>query len=430
VPELASLEELRRKALDAIARYMRAKLAKSEFHLGKDLVHYAGAVYDEREVVAMVDSILDGWFALSKRGEFFERRLAEYIGTRHAVLVNSGSSANLLAVGSLVESKMVKSMDEVITPALTFPATINPLILYGLKPVLVDVSLETLNLDVSNLKAALSGRTKLIMLPHLFGIPNHMNDVMSFAEQNGLLVVEDCCDALGTEYNGTRVGSIGIMGTFSFYVAHQITLGEGGAITTNDERLAYVIKSMREWGRVPSGEPLLDLQSRDKLTPDYSLKYTFVTKGYNVKPLEFQAAFGLEQLNRLPEINRARRRNYKVLSDLFQEYSRYFMLPKIPRGSSPSWYSFPLMVRPTAPFKRWEIVEYLEKNNIETRPLFTGNITRQPAYRGIDFKRVGALENSDLATESGFFIGVYPGIDGERMDYMISVIRRFLASYP
>jgi CDP-6-deoxy-D-xylo-4-hexulose-3-dehydrase len=424
------MDELRRKALMAVSDYIKEKLRQREFVAGVDRVQYSGPYYDEKEVVAMVDSILNGWFALGEIGRRFEERLAKYVGTTNAVLVNSGSSANLLAVGALIEMGYIKAGDKVITPGLTFPTTLNPLLLYGLKPILVDVDLKTFNINMEELERALSEDPKLIMCPHLLGLTCDVGRVLSLCEKENIILIEDCCDALGTTYNSKKVGSFGLMGTFSFYVAHQITLGEGGAITTNDEKIAYTLRSMREWGRVPSYGTQVEINiNRGGLPIDYSAKYTFITKGFNLKPLEFQAAFGLEQLEKLPDMILRRKKNFESLHSLFKRYSEYFYLPEPVSGCEPAWYCYPLVVKPDAPFTRKDFVDYLECNKIETRPIFTGNVTKQPAYLNDNLKVLGDLRNCDTITRGGFFLGVYPGIDEKQMNYMLTIIQDFLSNY-
>jgi CDP-6-deoxy-D-xylo-4-hexulose-3-dehydrase len=391
-------------------------------------IQYAGAVYGSEEVEAFVNSMLDGWFALSRRGAEFEKKLAEVVGTREAILVNSGSSANLLSIAALVETGRLEPGDEVITPLLSFPTLLNPLLLYGLRPVLVDVDVRTLNVTAKGVKAAVGRKTKALVLPHLLGNVFPVAEIKEIAERERLVLVEDCCDALGSRYKGRHVGTFGTMATFSFYVAHQITMGEGGAICTSDHELAEALRSLREWGRVVRDKG--SVYPSGRLPPDYSEKYTYLYKGFNLRPLEFQAAFGLVQLQRLPAFSLARKRNHEMLHRYFQRYAPWISTIRALKGAEPCWYSFPLLVREGAPFTREEILKHLDENNVETRPIFTGNLLRQPAYRNLKHVTIkGGTANADYVTERAFFVGLYPGIDETKLNRMIAIFDEFLRSY-
>jgi len=411
-----------------LERFYRLRRGE-RFVPGKTVIHYAQAVYDHREVYAIVESILGGWWALGRRAEEFERRFSRFLGAGNAVLTNSGSSANLLAVSSL---KLERGC-EAITPAVTFPTTFNPLVQNGLKPVLLDVELGTYNINPELLEEAYSERTRLIMIPHTLGNPNEMDAVMDFARDHDLYVIEDACDALGSTYDGRYVSTFGDLGTFSFYPAHHMTMGEGGAVVSSSEDLILTVRSMRDWGRAcvcPVCRYSIDpdafcpLRFRENPIPDYDRKYIYINIGYNLKPLELQAAMGLEQLKRLPEFIERRKRNFEILFNEFLNYEDFFILPESVEKADPCWFAFPLTVRDDAPFKRGDVVEFFEKHKIATRPLFAGNILRQPAYVDVDCRVVGGLPNSDKVMSSTFFIGVHPGIDEERMNYMLDVIEK------
>jgi len=404
---------------------------KDTFVPGKSTIHYAWAVYDQNEVFEVIRALLSGWLGVGKNANNFERHFAKFLQTKHCTLVNSGSSANLLAVESL---KLPKKA-EVITPAVTFPTTLNPTILKGLKPVFLDVSASTYNLNASKIEDAISKKTRLIMLPHTMGNPNDMDTVMDIAETHGLYVIEDSCDALGSRFNGRYVSTFGDLGTFSFYPAHHMTMGEGGAVVTNNEELSLTVHSLRDWGRAcicPVCTIAVDpnafcpLRFSKTVIPDYDRKYTYINIGYNLKPLDLQAAFGLQQLKRLPDFIKKRKSNFKTLREELTKFEDYFILPESLPKADPCWFAFPLTVRDDAPFRREDVVQFLEKHKVMTRPLFAGNILKQPAYVDIDCRVVGKLENSDRVMRSTFFVGVHPGIDAKRLNYMIDVFEKFI----
>lgn len=430
-------ENIRKRILEEIANFYKAKEEEKKFVPGETVIQYSGTVYDEKEIAAMVNSILEGWFVLGRCAREFENKFSEYVGVKKSFLTNSGSSANLIAVSSLVSKEFPERMmknDEVITPAVTFPTTLNPIIQNNLRPVFIDVDLGNYNINPENLKGALSEKTRLIMVPHTLGNPNDMDAIMDFASENNLFVIEDNCDALGSEYGGKKTGSFGTLSTCSFYPAHHITMGEGGCISTSDERLFRIIRSIRDWGRACYCEhdeinsdgacgKRFDFKIGDT---EYDHRYIYSHIGYNLKPLEFQAAMGIEQLKKLPDFIKARKRNFKALYEEFLKYEDYFVLPKSFEKSDASWFSFPLTIRDKSPLKRKDMITFLEKNKIQTRLLFAGNITKQPAYRGIDCRIVGDLKITDKIMLDSLFIGIYPGIDGERMNYMIEKIMEFM----
>lgn len=438
------LEKLRRQIHQDIAKFYKEKSRQTNFLPGQTKVQYSGTVYDEKEVTKMVDAILDGWFGLGKYGKDFEDALSKFLGVKNAVLTNSGSSANLLSLATLTSPRLnnrLKSGDEVITPALTFPTVFNTIIQNGLVPVVVDVELGTYNLAAEKLNECASDKLKAIMLPHNYGNPNEMDAIMDFAEAHDLYVIEDCCDALGARYDGKKLGTYGSFSTFSFYPAHHITMGEGGAICSNSDELSIIARSLRDWGRACACNPCLialnpnyqchlrfkGLKGVSSLPEDYDRKYIYTDIGFNLKPTEIQAAMGIEQLKRLPSFLKKREDNFKILYEAFSEYEHHFILPRSLPKADPAWFCFPITIKGEA-FKRREIVGFLEKRNIETRFLFTGNILRHPAYQDVKCRVIGDLTNSDIAMHKSFFLGIYPGIDEARMNFMTQKIREFMKS--
>jgi CDP-6-deoxy-D-xylo-4-hexulose-3-dehydrase len=414
----------------------------------KDIVSYSGAVFDAEELKSVVEALLNGRLAHGKYTLMFENNFARAIGAKHAIFVNSGSSANLLAIATLSSEQLDDSLklrpgDEVITPALTFPTTLSPLLIYGLKPVFIDVELSTLNIDLSMLDKAVSERTKAIFVPHTLGNPVDMEFLREFADSHDLLLIEDSCDALGSKFNGKYVGTFGHFGTFSFYPAHQITTGEGGMLVTNDDRLAKTAKSIRDWGRaciMPSCNPLT---CGDKECPkshsfsgkkiydlpdDYDKRYTYINIGLNVQATELQAAFGLKQLEKLSAFCNTRRRNFKLLMDELEKFDKYFILPTAHPKSEPCWFAFPITLKPNIPFRRSDLLKWLVKNKIDYRLPFAGNILKQPGYKKISYRVVGDLKNTDYAMYNTFFVGVYPGLKEEDIAYVADTIRKFITN--
>lgn len=434
-------EKIRVKLHENLKEFYRKSSSKT-FTPGMTRIQYAGALFDEREAIAMVDAILDGWLGLGKKSREFELMFSKYLGVARTVLTNSGSSASLLALAALTSPDFrghLQKGDEVITPAMTFPTTFNSIIQNDLVPVLLDVELGSYNINPNNLKKALSPKTTVIFLPHAFGIPNEMDVIMDFAEDHDLYVVEDNCDALGSIYDGKKTGSFGMLSMCSFYPAHHITMGEGGSVSIRDDGVNFyrIIKSLRDWGRACYCE-------HDETNPNgacgrrfdfkingihYDHRYMYTHIGYNLKPLEFQAAMGSEQLRKLPNFVKKRRENFKALYNEFQKYEEYFILPSWPVKSNPSWFCFPLTIREGAPFSRREITFFLEKNGIQTRLFFAGNILRQPAYKNIKCRIAGKLDNCDKIMKDSFFIGVYPGIDEEKMTYVVNRVEEFMKNY-
>jgi len=432
---------LRQQILELVAGYYCAAHASRPFVPGQTRVHYASRTYDERELTAAVEAVLDFWLTAGPRADIFERRLAEYLGVRHALAVNSGSSANLVAVTALRSRRIKRPLepgDEVITPAVGFPTTVAPIVQNGLVPVFVDCQLGTYNLDPAQLELALSDRTRALLFAHTLGNPVEMGPVMEFARAHGLYVIEDVCDALGATYEGQRVGAFGDLATLSFYPAHHITTGEGGAVLTDDHQLARIAQSVRDWGRdcwcrydsPPAGacHRRFEWEIPD-LNEPYDHRYIFVEIGYNLKMTDVQAAIGLAQLDKLPDFIATRKRNFARIYEGLKPYEEFLILPTCSERADPSWFACPITVRAGAPFSRRDLVTFLEERNIETRLLFAGNIVRQPGYCHIEHRTVGDLPNSDFVLRSTFFVGVYPGLDEARIAYMLEAFADFFSFY-
>lgn len=434
---------LRSEILDKVTEYYRLVHERRDWVPGEGRVHYAGRVFDENEMRNMTDSVLDFWLTAGRYAETFERKLGGFLGVREVIPVNSGSSANLVAVTTLcspqLHSRPLKPGDEVITPAVTFPTTLAPIVQNRLIPVLVDSQIGNYNLDVNQLEAALSPRTRAVFAPHTLGNPIEMDRLMEFAHANELYVIEDNCDGLGSMYDGKMTGTIGHLGTSSFYPAHHITLGEGGAVYTNSRRLAKIARTVRDWGRdcwcgyisPPNGR--CGKRFEWKLPGDeedvcYDHRYLFTEIGYNLKLTDPQAAVGVAQVEKLPEFVAARKRNFRILFEGLKPLEEFLILPTWSPKADPSWFALPITVRPGAPFDRDTLQRYLESRMIETRLLFAGNILRQPAYRSIEARVVGDLPVADLVMRSSFFVGVYPGLLPGQVSHMLEVFYDFARS--
>jgi CDP-6-deoxy-D-xylo-4-hexulose-3-dehydrase len=424
---------------------IREPIQHSKFVPGTSRINYAGRVYDEKEMINLVDSALDFWLTTGRYAEKFEKTFAEFLGVKYCSLTNSGSSANLLAFMALTSPKLgdrrINRDDEVITVAAGFPTTVAPIIQYGAVPVFVDIELPYYNIDCSQLEDALSDRTKAVMLAHTLGNPFDIGTVKEFCHRHGLWLIEDNCDALGSRYfyNGEwkYTGTIGDIGTSSFYPPHHITMGEGGAVYTNDVTLKRLIDSFRDWGRdcwCASGRDNTCgkrfSQQFGELPFGYDHKYVYSHFGYNLKVTDMQAAIGCAQLEKLPEFIEARKRNWQRLRDGLLKLEDKFILPEPTPNSDPCWFGFLLTVRENAGFTRDEIVDHLEKNGIQTRMLFAGNLLKHPCFdemraKGEGFRVVGELKNTDMVMERTFWIGVYPGMTEEMVDYMVNIILNF-----
>ena len=445
-------ETLRRKIADLVAEFHRCRSASSSFVPGQTFLPYAGRVFDEKEMQAAVEACLDFWLTEGRFTGEFQKMLAAKVGTEYALLVNSGSSANLLAVtvltSHLLGARRLQPGDEIITVAAAFPTTVNPIIMNGLVPVFVDVDIPSYNVNVEAVKEALSPRTRAVILAHTLGNPFNLDEILKIARERGLFLIEDCCDALGSTYTlrnpapdvsrqlapGKRfLGSFGHLSTFSFYPAHHITLGEGGAVLTSDATLAQALRSLKDWGRDcfcgpeennACGQRFSGQQGN--LPPGYDHKYIYSHIGYNLKATEMQAAIGVEQLKKLDIFCAARRENFALWMAGLQKYARHFLLPEAEKGGEPAWFAFPLTVREGAGFTRTELTAYLGEHLVETRNLFGGNLLRQPAYLNIPHRQVGALANTDRIMNDTFFLGVYPGLGKEQIDYTVQMIDDFM----
>ncbi|HHH41704.1 MAG TPA: lipopolysaccharide biosynthesis protein RfbH [Chloroflexi bacterium] len=434
-------EILRRQILDLVAHYTRIAHAPRPFVPGETRVHYAGRVFDEDELVHAVDAVLDFWLTFGRFSQAFEQGLKAFLGVRDVIPVNSGSSANLVAITALTSSRLERPLqpgDEVITPAMAFPTTIAPLVQNNLVPVFVDCEIGTYNLDVEQLEAALSPRTRAIFFAHTLGNPAPMDLIVEFARRHDLYLIEDACDALGSTFDGRMVGTFGHFGTLSFYPAHHITTGEGGAVFTNRPRLGKIARTVRDWGRdcwcgyrnPPDGVCGRRFEWKiEALGTTYDHRYLFTEIGYNLKMTDLQAAIGVAQLQKLPDFIAARKRNFRRLYEGLKPYEEYLLLPTWHPKADPSWFAFPLLVREGAPFRREDLTRFLESRNIETRLLFAGNILKQPAYRHIRHRIVGDLPNTDRVMRNAFFVGVYPGLDEARLDYMLATFADFFRRF-
>ena len=433
-----AVNDLRERIMGLVAEYYAEAFPAREFTPGQSSVPVAGRVFDQQELLSLVDSSLDFWLTTGRFAEKFEREFARWLGIRECVLVNSGSSANLLALSALTSPKLgdrrLQPGDEVITVAAGFPTTVNPILQNGLVPVFVDVTVPTYNIDVTQLDAARSPRTRAIMLAHTLGNPFDLDVVTAFAKRHDLWLIEDCCDAVGSTYRGQKVGSFGALATTSFYPAHHITMGEGGAVLTAQPLLRTLAESFRDWGRDCWCQPGCDNTCGKRfdwqlgeLPAGFDHKYTYSHIGYNLKATDMQAAVGVAQLQKLPGFGEARRRNFRALHEGLRGLEEFFVLPEATAHSDPSWFGFPLAVRPGAPFTRNQVTRYLEDRKIATRLLFGGNLVRQPAYRGREFRVIGNLQNADFVMNQVFWIGVYPGIGPAQLAYMLETLQQATA---
>lgn len=444
-------EALKEKILELTEQYFHEVHEpgfRNNFAPGRDKVNYAGRVFDEREMMNLVESALDFWLTAGRYAEKFEKNFARFLGVRHCSLVNSGSSANLLAFMALTSPRLgdrsVKRGDEVITVAAGFPTTVSPIIQYGAVPVFVDIALPTYNIDCSQLEAALSDKTKAVMLAHTLGNPFDISAVTDFCARHGLWLIEDNCDALGSRYlhqgEWRYTGTFGHIATSSFYPPHHITMGEGGAVYTNDEVLKLIVESLRDWGRDCSCPPGRDNTCGRRFTRQfrelprgYDHKYVYSHFGYNLKATDMQAAIGCAQLEKLPDFIEKRKSNWRLLREGLSGLTDRFILPAPAPNSDPSWFGFLLTVREGAGFTRDGIVRHLEDKGIQTRPLFAGNLLRHPCFDGMRSKEewyrvAGELCCTDMVMNRSFWVGVYPGMTEEMTGYAVSAIGSFAAA--
>lgn len=426
---------LRDKIKSLVSEYV-ASGSKREFIPGESWIHYAGRVFDESEYLHLIDAVLDGWITAGRFSEDFESSLSSYLEAYSALIVNSGSSANLVAVSALTSPQLgdraLRKGDEVVTVAAGFPTTVNPIVQNGLVPVFLDVELGTYNIKADDIQDAISDKTRAIVVAHTLGNPFDLDTVTKIAKDNGLFLIEDNCDALGSEYRGKKTGTFGDLSTSSFYPAHHITMGEGGAVVTQSPEFDQIARSFRDWGRDCYCETgasdtcgVRFTQKFGELPYGYDHKYVYSHIGYNLKATDLQASLGVAQLKKLPDFIAARKKNFKMLYEGLKPFDDFIMLPEHTTHSDPSWFGFPITLRKEAPFGRSDLIRYLEKNKIMTRMLFGGNLLKQPAYLNLEYRISGNLDNTDFITNNSFFVGVYPGIGTRQVSYMLDVFRGF-----
>ena len=425
---------------EGLKQLLIAKFAKNinkDIVPGESYIPVSGKVIDEEDVLWGIESMMDAWLTAGRFSVKLERELARYFGSRFSLLVNSGSSANLVAFYALTSPKLkeraIKPGDEIITVAAGFPTTINPMIQFGCIPVFLDVEIPTYNIKAEDIEKAISPKTKAIMLAHALGNPFNLSVVMAIAKKYNLWVIEDDCDSLGATYEGKKTGTFGDLATLSFYPAHHITMGEGGAVLVNNASLKKVAESFRDWGRDCWCAPGKDntcgeryCQKLGELPEGYDHKYTYSHMGFNLKVTDMQAAVGLSQLTKADHFVARRKENHAMLLGMFKEFEEHFILPVATQNSDPSWFGFMLTIRETSPINRNKFVEYLENNKIGTRLFFGGNLLRQPAYSNINYRKIGNLENTDLVMNNSFWLGVWPGLNQVHYDYIVKTVRDYI----
>jgi len=430
-------QEIRLQIAKLVEEFAAITLAPREFTAGASVVPPSGKVLDAAELKNMVEASLDGWLTTGRFNDAFEKRLSEFLGVKYVLTTNSGSSANLLAFSALTSHKLgaraIQPGDEVIGVAAGFPTTVNPILQFGAVPVFVDVDIPTYNIDPAKIEAAISPKTKAIMLAHTLGNPYNLEVIREICTRHKLWLIEDCCDALGSTYNGQLVGTFGDISTLSFYPAHHITMGEGGAVFTNNYELKQIIESFRDWGRDCYCGPGKDntcnkrfCQKLGNLPEGYDHKYTYSHLGYNLKISDMQAACALAQMDKLEGFIAARQANFEYLKEKLESCSEFLILPEATENSSPSWFGFPITIREDAGISRVDLLNYLDQNKIGTRLLFAGNLTRQPYMIGRNFRISGELTNTDRVMHNTFWIGVYPGLSNEMLDFVVEKIETFL----
>lgn len=434
------LDKLRSQISELVQQYADIAYAPKPFVPGQSAVPVSGKVIGAGELKMMVDASLDGWLTTGRFNAMFEQRLAQFLGVKYLITVNSGSSANLVAFSALTSLKLgdraIKQGDEVIGVAAGFPTTVNPILQFGAVPVFVDVDLATHNIDASKIEAAITPKTKAIMLAHSLGNPFNLEVVTALCKKYKLWLVEDCCDALGATYDGKLVGTFGDIGTLSFYPAHHITMGEGGAVFTNNPELKLIAESFRDWGRDCYCPPGKDNTCNKRFCwsakelggdlPDgYDHKYTYSHLGYNLKISDMQAACALAQMDRVEEFIAKRRANFAYLKAKLTSVAEFLHLPEATPNSEPSWFGFPLVLKETAGVNRADLINFLEENKIGTRLLFAGNLTKQPYMAGRNFRVSGELTNTDIVMNQTFWLGVFPALDKEHLDYIAAQLDAF-----
>ena len=429
--------KLREEILQLVKEYYVEKFGKPKiFEPGITPITFAGRVFDHEELVSLVDSSLDFWLTAGRYAQQFEKDFAKFMTQKYAILVNSGSSANLVALSTLtsplLKERRLMPGDEVITVAAGFPTTVTPIIQNGLIPVFVDVEIETCNIMISELEKALSEKSKAIMIAHTLGNAFDLDKIVQFAKQHNLFIIEDCCDAVGTTYDGKMVGTFGDLATVSFYPAHHMTMGEGGAVLTNNPLLNRIATSFRDWGRDCYCEPGADntcgrrfSQQFGELPHGYDHKYVYGHLGFNLKVTDMQAAIGVAQLKKLPSFIEKRRENFEKLKSALKPFEKFLHLPVAGANSNPSWFGFAITMKPNDLFTKNQLTAHLEGAKILTRQLFAGNMIRQPAFKNVNYRIVGELKNTDYIMANTLFIGVYPGITDEMISYIRETFQVF-----
>jgi CDP-4-dehydro-6-deoxyglucose reductase, E1 len=430
-------DEIRKQILELTKQYYTAKYSTQAFVPGQSRVNYAGRVFDEEELINLVDASLDFWLTEGRYSEMFAGKIAEFLGVENVLLTNSGSSANLLAFAALTSEKLgdrrLKPGDEVISVAAGFPSTVTPIIQHQCVPVFVDVDIPTYNIDVQKIESAISEKTKCIFLAHTLGNPYDLEEILKIAEKHDLWLIEDNCDAFGSKYKGRYTGTFGHIATISFYPAHHITTGEGGAIITNDDKLAKLVRAFRDWGRdcyCNGGENNTCgkrfSQQFAALPFGYDHKYVYSEIGYNLKMTDMQAAIGAAQMDKLEGFCTRRRNVFQRYNQMFAKHERYFVLPQATLNSDPAWFTYIVTIKASAPFKREVLTQFLNVQKIETRNLFAGNMIRQPALQGKRYRVAGSLDNTDVIMNQTFFLGTYPGMTDTMLDYIEQKIDQFI----
>ncbi len=429
------LNDLKTGILDMVEQYSKTN-NEGCFDKNNPKVPPSGKVIDGDELKLMTEAVLDGWLTAGRFNKQFEEKMSNYLGVKHTLTTNSGSSANLLAftalTSELLGERAISPGDEVITVAAGFPTTVNPIIQNGCVPVFVDVNIPTYNIDVSMLEDAYSEKTKAIMLAHTLGNPYNLKAIQEFARKYNIWLIEDCCDALGSEYENKKVGTFGDIGTLSFYPAHHITMGEGGAVFTNSDILKRCIESFRDWGRDCYCNPGCDNTCGSRfsrkigdLPKGYDHKYTYSHMGYNLKITDMQAACGLAQMDKLEYFIKTRKKNFKYLTEKLQSLTDFLILPEATKGSSPSWFGYPITLKENSGTSRVMLLKYLDQYNIGTRLLFSGNIIKQPYFKDRKYRVVGSLKNTDVIMNQTFWIGIYPGLNSDHLDYVVHKLETY-----
>jgi CDP-6-deoxy-D-xylo-4-hexulose-3-dehydrase len=434
---MTDLNALRQQISQLVEQFAATSLASKPFVPGQTAVPPSGKLIGPEELQAMVEASLDGWLTTGRFNDLFEQKLAKFLGVKHLMTVNSGSSANLVAFSALTSPKLgdraIKKGDEVIGVAAGFPTTVNPILQFGAVPVFVDVELGTYNIDASKIEAAITSKTKAIMLAHTLGNPYNLDVITALCKKHKLWLVEDCCDALGTTYKGKLVGTFGDIGTLSFYPAHHITMGEGGAVFTNNDELKMIAESFRDWGRDCYCRPGVDNTCGKRfcwklgtLPEGYDHKYTYSHLGYNLKITDMQAACGLAQLDKAVHFIKRRKENFAYLKKRLATCEEFLILPNAAQNSDPSWFGFPITLKANAPVTRLDLLTYLDENKVGTRLLFAGNLTRQPYMQHQQYRVSGDLKNTDIVMNNTFWIGVQPALTEEMLDYSVTKIENYL----